>query len=609
VTSTTDAARNGLPPTADESGQPQQPARPLALSDFLDVRRLLEMQKSFAEVTHLSMTIRDEDGEPLSAPADGSQSFKQEDDLVIPLLPELDGDCGTRFTAPIVVEGQTLGTITIEGDSAKEFPESQRDKLAALALEHGVPGSELNQLIDAAVRMCAPDQNAAIQFLYLWANSLTRLCYQEYQLRRRVEELSALYELSQMLSAQRDLKQLLQTAAKSATEVMGLKAASIRLLSDDGRELLPMAEYNLSSDYMDKGPILVHNSELAQRSLRGEVVYVEDMTKDDRIVYNIDAAKEGLVSLLGTGMICKGRPIGSVRFYTDTRRVFSPEEIELLKAVAQLLAAAIENAQLQESRKDNIRIQRQLRLAGDVQRRMLPAAMPDFPPFDISARYEPSFDVGGDFFDFIDLDGNLGVAVGDVVGKGVAASLLMASVRGALRAYADDIYDLDEIISRVNVSMTRDTLDNEFATVFYGVLDPEIGRMTYCNAGHDPPLLLRNNEVIRLDSGGTVIGISAQSQYEKGVLDFHANDLLLIYTDGLPDAMNFDGERYGRERVIQSMREAADFGAHHAAGHVLWQMKRFVGLQQQTDDCTFVVIKIGDVPERTEIVEVGGDSI
>src|SRR6185369_8574133 len=110
----------------------------------------------------------------------------------------------------------------------------------------------------------------------------------------------------------------------------------------------------------------------------------------------------------------------------------------------------------------------------DVQKRMLPREAPNIPPFEVAARYVPSFELGGDFYDFIDLgapgSNNMGIAVGDVVGKGIAASLLMASVRSSLRAFAQDVYDIDEIMRRVNGALVRDTLSNEFATLWYGVL-------------------------------------------------------------------------------------------------------------------------------------------
>jgi sigma-B regulation protein RsbU (phosphoserine phosphatase) len=264
----------------------------------------------------------------------------------------------------------------------------------------------------------------------------------------------------------------------------------------------------------------------------------------------------------------------------------------MLRAVAQLLGTAIENARLYAEHLEHERVQRQLHLAADVQRRMLPAESPDLPPFDIAARYVPSLELGGDFYDFIALDGHMGIAIGDVAGKGVAASLLMASVRASLRAYAQDVYDIDQIVARVNVALTRDTLDNEFATLFYGVIDPATMRMTYCNAGHEPPLMLRGGQIQRLSRGGMIVGIDDRQQYEKGLLTLQSGDLVLLHTDGLTDAQNFQRRSFGRDRIMAAMHDRADAPAADVLNHVLWEMRRFVGLNRSIDDTTIVAIKV-----------------
>jgi len=412
-------------------------------------------------------------------------------------------------------------------------------------------------------------------------------------LRQQVAQLNTLYHLSTLLAAHRDLQQVLDVAARSAAEVMQVKAASIRLLDDRGEELYIKAVHNLSTQYLNKGPVLVKDSDLYRRTIEGNIEYVENMSTDKRILYPQDAKREGLVSVLAAPMIYQGRPTGVIRLYTGTLRRFTELEINLLRAIAQLLAAAIEHARLDAARREHRQIERQLHMAADVQRRMLPSKMPNVPPFDIAARYSPSFELGGDFYDFIPLEDHLGICVGDVVGKGIAAGLLMASVRAALRAYAQDIYDLDEVISRVNVALTRETLDREFATLFYGVIDPATLRMTYCNAGHEPPLLWREGHFSRLKEGGMIVGIDPEQKYVKRIVELQANDILFLYSDGLPDAQNFDQQRFGRQRIEAAIRDMTNGTAHDIVNHALWEMRRYVGLNQQIDDTTIVALKVG----------------
>lgn len=590
TTASTPASNNppspAPPAPALHAPYPHSPA--INLTDFLDIQTLQELQDSFSDFTHFTTVIRDAKGTPLTTPTDTLQRSRGDALLEQLISPD---DAGTRLTAPIIVDGREVGSVNIEATCTLAH-RPDRAKLEQLAVKLGVPESKLTVLMDAAEHTFAPRRAAAVQVLFLLANHLARLCYQEYQLRERLEELAALNRISTLLAGHRNLQQILDTAASSCAEALNLKATAIRLLDDSGLELVIKAVYGLSPAYLNKGPILLDKSQVAREAFAGTVVHVQDMLTDPRVLYPEDAEREGLASFLAAPMIYRGRPIGIIQVYSAEPRAFSPYDTNLLLSIAQLSATAIENARLDEQRKEAVDVQRQLRLAADVQQRMLPNAMPDVPQFDIAARYVPSFELGGDFYDFIQLDNHLGIAVADVVGKGIAASLLMASVRASLRAYAQDVYDIDEILSRVNIALCRDTLSSEFATLFYGVLDPSTLRLTYCSAGHEPTLLLRDGVVTKLDVGGTVVGIDPNHEYEKGLVDLKPGDTLFIYTDGLCDAQNFNNQRFGRERVRESLIEAAKLSASDTLNHVLWQMRRFAGLNKRMDDLTIVTIKV-----------------
>ncbi len=582
-------------PVADDvAGTPTAP--PLSLTDFLDVGALQEIQDRFTAVTRLCTTIRDAAGRQVTAPTDVVDLTQSELWLEQLITAERDGE---RFSAPIVVEGQVLGSISIEREAVECDTPATRDRFAEAARQLGVDEAQIAAVTDAAAAHFAPGRAASIQFLYLLANAIARLCYEQYHARQRIEELSALYRVSTLLSARRDVAQVLDTAARSVAEVMKVKAASIRLLDEQrNNELVPRAVHNLSPGYIEKGAIRLEDSVLFREALAGKVPYVADMAGDERVVYPEDAAEEGLVSMLCTGMIHQGKPIGVLQLFTGYERRFTEFEINLVRAMAQLLGSVIENARLTAARQDNERIMRQLHLAADVQRRMLPAAMPHVPPLTVAARYVPSLELGGDFYDFINLDGHLGIAIGDVVGKGVAASLLMASARASLRAYAQDLYDLDEIIARVNVAMCRDTSDNEFATIWYGVFDPRSRRLTYCNAGHEPGLLYRDGRVQPLAAGGMLVGVDPGQVYDKGLLELRAGDVVLLLSDGLVDCFNEENERFGRGRVEQALREAAEGSANEILQHVLQSARRFAGRRRSIDDTTLVVLKLDETARR-----------
>ncbi len=570
------------------------PPRP-DLTDVLDIPTLQQIQDSFTALTRFSTTIRDADGNPVTRPSDMASLARSDRVLEFLIAGDVAAENKAGFVAPIVVNDEVLGSITIEAPTNEQgkIPIASRGNFEKLTQALGLPAERAAEVIQIVEREVAPSRAASLQFLYLLANSIARLCYKDFELGKRVEELSALYRMSTVLAGHRNLQHVLDTAVQTAAEVMNVKAVSIRLIDDAGKSLIPRATCGLTDKYIHKGPINPERSEIFKKALAGDVVVVEDIPNDPRVLYPQYARDEGLASMLVAGMQFQGRPIGTVQVFTGEKRRFTRYERDLLKAMAQLLAAAIQHAKLDAMRRAAEQIQHQVRLAADVQKRMLPRGVPNVPPLDIAARYVPSAQLGGDFYDFIPLNGNLGVCVGDVVGKGVAASLLMASVRASLRAYTQDVYDLDEIISRVNIALSRDTRDNEFATLFYGVVDPTTRRMTYCNAGHEPTLLLRDGQFHVLDTGGMIVGIDPNQKYEKGVIDLKAGDMLLLYSDGLCDAQSFDGRRFGRQRIKDAMLAARETTtAHDALSHVLWEMRRFAGLNDRTDDTTLVMIRV-----------------
>jgi sigma-B regulation protein RsbU (phosphoserine phosphatase) len=206
--------------------------------------------------------------------------------------------------------------------------------------------------------------------------------------------------------------------------------------------------------------------------------------------------------------------------------------------------------------------------------------------------YVPYFALGGDFYDFIEFPNeNLGLVIADVSGKGVPASLTMAAVRAALRAQIDNVYNLNEAITRINATVCRDSEIGEFVTLFYGVLDAKTRRFTYCNAGHPSGLILRDGKIIELPSNNMVLGVDPNEKYTQSLVDLRRGDILLLYTDGLTDAMDFEQKTFGRQRLMEAFR-AGGPTAEVVAQNILWNMRKFAGLTRRTDDVTMIVAKM-----------------
>ena len=572
----------------------------LSLTDFLDLATLQEIQDSFAALASVKARITDAEGRPLTQSAP-TPEFLHRQRAIAAAEDKVDGEPtdhsaenapareGREYVAPIVVNNQRVGQLRMVASTAGTLDEQ---KLSHIGEKFNLDAKSVRRLLALASR-ARNDRSASIQFLHMLANAIARLCYQEYQLRQRVNELTAVYNVSTMLADARDLPSVLNRTVKVVCEVLECKAASIRLIEEESDELVIKAVHNLSATYQAKGPVRLSTSGIDHVALSPKgYEYVRDMKLDPRVRYPQESEREGIVSMLSVGMRYKGKSIGVLRMYTEKEQTFSQLRIDLVKAVASQAAAAIENARLLAETLQSERLEEQVAMAVNVQPRMIPREPPAFPSADLSAVYVPCYELGGDFYDFISLgEEDIGLVVADVSGKGVAASLIMAAVRAALRAQTDNVYYLYEVVRRINVMLCRDTKSTEFVTLFYGVLNAPTLRFTYCNAGHPPALVLRGGEIIELGSEDMVVGVEEDQTYHQHIFQLQTGDLLLIYTDGLPDAMNYRQETFGRQRLIEVFRRGGET-AETVAQNLLWELRKFVGISKRTDDITMIVARI-----------------
>jgi serine phosphatase RsbU (regulator of sigma subunit) len=460
---------------------------------------------------------------------------------------------------------------------------------------------------DARERMC--------DALSLFAEAVSELCASEVDLRHRLSEIDVLHRLAAHLAGATSVDEMLAAALDSALEVLALDAGSIVLLKEDAdgivstdeRDLELKTSRHLSREWLESPLPLSKDRAFDRLALAGEIVVSERLGEDQRVLIPDRCAAEGLVSAIQAGLIFRGRPIGVMRLYARSRRSFGPSDRRIVEAIARQAAVAVQQARLLRDQQLERRMERQLKLAAAVQRRMLPRTVPQVAGFDIAARYVPSFEVGGDFYDLFELGPhNVGVLVGDVVGKGVAAGMLMASVRATLRAHVQDLYDLDEIMARVNRALCRDTLGSEFATAWYGVFDARSRRVTFVSAGHEPTLLFRPGDgtqegcrVIELATDGMVLGIDPSQAYVRSVHDLRPGDVAIAYSDGVPDTMNFDRHRFGKPRlrstVLDLLSNEPGASASRIAEHVFWSLRQHTGLAERVDDQTLVVARVEGV--------------
>jgi serine phosphatase RsbU (regulator of sigma subunit) len=293
----------------------------------------------------------------------------------------------------------------------------------------------------------------------------------------------------------------------------------------------------------------------------------------------------------------EGKVLGLIQIDTlDQRRRFNHDDLEVLASVACQVAVAVENAQLHEIAMVEGVLQRELALAHKVQRGLLPATPPCLPGYEFFDFYEPASHLGGDYFDYIPLPGNrLAVALADVSGKGIAASLLVARLSAEVRYCLAALPTAAEAMERLNNTFCESRWEDRFVTMVLAVLDPRRHEVTLVNAGHWPPLLCgRGQSVTSIGeaTAGLPLGVDGETRYQQCSINLEPRDCLVFFTDGITDAWNLAGEQYRPERLKEQLAAwagAADLGV--LGRRIIDDVRRFIGSCPQADDMCLTCLR------------------
>jgi len=418
----------------------------------------------------------------------------------------------------------------------------------------------------------------------------------KFNSKNQAEREKHIFDITTMVAGDFELREVLDKLAEAAVKVTRTKACSIRLLDDEAKELQMSSTYGLSEKYRNKGVVSRHDP-VIKAAFEGEAVVIDNMQKDDRVKYPQAATDEGLVSQLTVSMKFKNSQIGVLRLYSPKAKRFNKDSVAIARLVASQCAVAISNARLYAKAIEGARMAEQMRLAAIIQRRMIPEESPSVNNLEVASTYNPCFQIGGDLYDFIKLDDHtLLVGIADVIGKGIPAAIMMSMFRGTIRAYADGGYhrhSMSEVVEKLNRVCCDECTNGEFITLFLAYIDTKKMQMTYCNCGHEPAILIRDGKITELDKGGLVLGIIEDTPYQIETVDLISGDNILMYTDGLIDAVNFDGDLWGKDRMYQAIERCVEScNADQMVRRLLGHRRRFVGLARQTDDTSVVAIKV-----------------
>jgi sigma-B regulation protein RsbU (phosphoserine phosphatase) len=325
-----------------------------------------------------------------------------------------------------------------------------------------------------------------------------------------------------------------------------------------------------------------------------ESVLTSDAQRDDRFRGQDSVVVEQVRSALCVPLRNDEKVVGLL--YVDSRReigLFSEEDLRVLAHLASVAAVKIENHRLLEQARRDFLLNMELDQAATLQENLLPARGPEIPGYRISARSIPCRGVGGDCFDFVGMpEGRHAIGLGDVAGRGLPAALLMCYFHAGLHVLAGLGLSEEQTFTRLNRLLCPRFPPNRFVTSFYGVLDPRENRLTYVNAGQDPPFLIRGGSgALQLPILGMPLGLFEESRYESGAVDFAPGDVLLCYSDGATEGESPSGEMFGAERLLSAARGAREGSPEEIISAITDEIEKHHAGRAHEDDITLLVLK------------------
>jgi serine phosphatase RsbU (regulator of sigma subunit) len=396
--------------------------------------------------------------------------------------------------------------------------------------------------------------------------------------------MQALIHAGQELAESRPLMELFPLILDLSIQAVNAQRGVLLLL--EGEDLVAKAH---------KGDAFRISTAVRDRVLKERSsVLVRDAQLDDAFKGRMSIVEQKVHTMMAVPLQTKERIIGLI--YVDSPfilREFTRNDLSLLTVMANVAAIRIEHARLAEVEAAERIMQRDLSQAAEIQGGMLPAQAPEIAGLDLAGFNVPCRTVGGDYYDFFPYAGpSVGLALGDVSGKGMPASLMMMALHARVHVLAENPGDLGDFMARINKATCATCPSNRFITFFFSVLDAVSGDLRFANAGHNPPVLLRaSGEAQMLEGGGPVLGIISIAPYSEQTANLAPGDLLVLYSDGVTEANNLEYDEFGEERFIKVLSENRARPAREIVEAVTSALKEFTAGAPQADDITLVVAR------------------
>jgi len=418
------------------------------------------------------------------------------------------------------------------------------------------------------------------------------------ELQRRTREMQTLIEIGHEMSSILDLDRLLNQIASLLDRVIDYDFLFVGLI-DEMREQFVWHVEGGSGARKSERPSRTELTEgVVGRTIRERRIQIVDNVLLDPDYYVTDnLSGDGQRSEIAVPMIYEDRVIGVIALESNRTQAFNESHGRLLENIANNLSIAIVNARLYAEHVERERwLEREILMARDVQRAMIPESSPNLKGFEIAARLEPALNLSGDFYDYVPIsDKRLGMMIGDISGKGIRAAMGMAAARSILRSVSRRGGGPSRVLRDANMRLHRDLGSQLLLTLVYGVFDAETKTFQYCNAGHNSPLLVRASGKWRaLKTGGLLLGVFDKQQYKSETLHLEKGDVIFFYTDGLVEAHTPLPQRveYGESRILDFLLKHRHLRAPALIEAAFEQVKEFTSGAHQHDDLTLVVVRV-----------------
>ncbi len=433
-------------------------------------------------------------------------------------------------------------------------------------------GADVEMLTDLAEQIAIALDNARL--------------YERVRLEVREKEL--LYEVGKRISSSLDLDEVLELILDCLGEVVSFAAAGIFVVDPEMKQIASLATMGYEKSMEDRVQLKFGEGVVGWVAKNGEPAIVDDVSKDPRYINARPETSSEVVVPLFAG----DKVIGVINLESDEVGAFTEDDVELMKAFGSQAALSLERAKLHAQILERRKLVDELEVARHIQKTFLPDKIPRIPGYDLSAINIPSEAVGGDYYDIIPIsEGQWGIAIADVFGKGVPAALVMASFRASLLAEIRNNYMINTILRKVNTLIWESVEPERCVTACYGVLDAESGIFTYSNAGHLHPIVIRKKGIRRLDKGGILLGAIKNTEYREERVHLEAEDVVLFFTDGLTEAEDVHGATFGEQRLIETARSLVGRPSSEIVDSVHRAVWDFCG-GQLSDDFTLLVLKV-----------------